>query len=143
MKWVKKDDSKTIKEVVMRNITVPESEFEIDENKVYRIDRLDEVVSKIKESIDNNENIKIVGDYDADGVTSTSILYMALISLGAKVSYRLPKRISEGYGLSEKIVDEIDVINKPFYFFTIIKFLSISIRACIPFYKFIVCFLSY
>ena len=108
MKWVKKDDSKTIKEVVMRNITVPESEFEIDENKVYRIDRLDEVVSKIKEIIDNNENIKIVGDYDADGVTSTSILYMALISLGAKVSYRLPKRISEGYGLSEKIVDEID-----------------------------------
>mgnify|MGYP004459239693 CR=1 FL=1 len=108
MKWVKKDDSKTIKEVVMRNITVPELEFEIDENRVYRIDRLDEVVSKIKECIDNNENIRIVGDYDADGVTSTSILYMALISLGAKVSYRLPKRISEGYGLSEKIVDEID-----------------------------------
>ena len=55
MKWVKKDDSKTIKEVVMRNITVPESEFEIDENKVYRIDRLDEVVSKIKESIDDQQ----------------------------------------------------------------------------------------
>lgn len=55
-----------------------------------------------------NAPITVIGDYDADGVCATGGLYLLLRELGAdNIHLRLPKRISEGYGLSEKIVDEI------------------------------------
>ena len=51
--------------------------------------------------------ITIVGDYDCDGVTSTTILEKGLIADGVIPKIRIPLRFSEGYGLSEKIIDEI------------------------------------
>lgn len=55
-----------------------------------------------------DEHICIVGDYDADGVTSTSILYLTLRRVGYKnVSYYIPHRIQDGYGLSQGIIDKI------------------------------------
>ena len=55
-----------------------------------------------------NSPVTIVGDYDADGVTSTSILYLAFKWAGfTDVRYRIPKRFSEGYGISRSIIDEI------------------------------------
>lgn len=50
----------------------------------------------------------VVGDYDCDGVAATAIMYIGLCRFGIKPKVRLPKRFSEGYGLSEKIIDEID-----------------------------------
>jgi len=55
------------------------------------------LISAIRE----NEPIMIFGDYDVDGITATSLMYLALNRLGAKVSYYLPNRLVEGYGLSE------------------------------------------
>lgn len=72
------------------------------------VENLDNAAEKIKEAIKNNEKITIVGDYDCDGVCATSIMKNTLDSLGADVDIRLPMRFSEGYGLSEKIIDEID-----------------------------------
>lgn len=56
-----------------------------------------------------NKKITVIGDYDADGVTGTSILTMGLKEYGfTNVSYRIPRRISEGFGISDSIIDEIN-----------------------------------
>lgn len=74
----------------------------------YKIKNTDTVISCIKDAINHNYPIRIVGDYDVDGVCSTSELKFLLIALGAKESnldYYLPKRFTDGYGISMKIVD--------------------------------------
>lgn len=71
---------------------------------------MDEGTEIIKNAILQNEKIMIYGDYDADGVTSTVILYKALTTCDAEASYYIPDRENEGYGLStsrlEKMYDE-------------------------------------
>ncbi len=56
----------------------------------------------------DKEKIVIYGDYDVDGVTSVSILYTYLKKLGADVSYYIPSRIGEGYGMSMSAIDKIE-----------------------------------
>mgnify|MGYP001574593578 FL=1 len=63
-------------------------------------------VTRIGEAIEKSERIMIFGDYDVDGITSTAILMRCLTKLKANVSYRLPHRIEDGYGLREKFVRE-------------------------------------
>ena len=58
------------------------------------------------QAIQNSEPIAICGDYDADGMTSTALLLRSLKSLGAKVKYAIPSRMSEGYGLNERIIED-------------------------------------
>ncbi|MBR4314949.1 MAG: single-stranded-DNA-specific exonuclease RecJ [Lachnospiraceae bacterium] len=65
--------------------------------------------------ISKKKSIRIVGDYDIDGVCSTYILYDAIKRLGANVSYAIPDRISDGYGINNGIIekainDRIDLI---------------------------------
>lgn len=57
--------------------------------------------------VSQGKRIYILGDYDVDGITGTAILFLTLIDLGADVHYRLPDRISEGYGISKAAVEEI------------------------------------
>ncbi|MGH8003971.1 MAG: single-stranded-DNA-specific exonuclease RecJ, partial [Limisphaerales bacterium] len=61
-----------------------------------------EAVELIVGAIRENEPIMIFGDYDVDGITATALMYLILSRLGAKVSYYLPNRLVEGYGLSEE-----------------------------------------
>lgn len=63
--------------------------------------------SIIKEEIDKGTEICIYGDYDADGVMSTVILSKALSNLGANVTYFIPDRVEDGYGLSNSSVVNI------------------------------------
>ena len=58
------------------------------------------------EAIDRNSKIAICGDYDADGMTSTALLLRALSALGADVDYAIPSRMSDGYGINRRIVEE-------------------------------------
>lgn len=58
------------------------------------------------EAIDEKKKIRIIGDYDCDGVMSTYILYKGLSWLGAEVSYRLPHRVHDGYGMRDYMADE-------------------------------------
>lgn len=51
-------------------------------------------------------SIRVVGDYDVDGITSTYILYDGLRSLGANVSYDIPDRIRDGYGINVRIIND-------------------------------------
>ena len=57
-------------------------------------------------AIHQRHRIAICGDYDADGMTSTALLIRALRSLGAIVDYAIPSRMSEGYGINRRIVEE-------------------------------------
>ena len=56
---------------------------------------------RINQALDRNETILVYGDYDADGVTSTTILVKTLRELGAHVGWYIPNRFSEGYGPNE------------------------------------------
>jgi len=60
----------------------------------------------LQEKIILGKNIRIVGDYDVDGVVSTYILYRTLKMLGANVDYEIPDRINDGYGINMRIVEE-------------------------------------
>ena len=60
-----------------------------------------EAVDRILEAFRRNERIMVYGDYDVDGITATSLLFLVLNRLGAQVEYYLPNRLTEGYGLSE------------------------------------------
>ena len=64
-------------------------------------------VSRIKEAITNQQNIVICGDFDCDGVTSTSLLYKTLVKIGAKAGCYIPDRQSENHGLNSKAICEI------------------------------------
>ncbi len=65
---------------------------------------VEKAASRIKDAIDNGERIVIYGDYDVDGVTSVTTLYLYLKNLGAQVSYYIPNRVGEGYGLSNDAI---------------------------------------
>ena len=57
-------------------------------------------VDRINLALENNEQITIYGDFDVDGVTSTTILYLYLESKGANVKFYIPDRVDEGYGIN-------------------------------------------
>lgn len=61
-------------------------------------------VARLIHAINNKEKILIFGDYDVDGITSTSLMLIALLPLAANINYFLPNRVRDGYGLSSKIV---------------------------------------
>ncbi len=72
----------------------------------YLLKDINKAVTLISKAIDNGSFIRIVGDYDVDGVTSTYLLLNAFEELGAYVTYRIPDRVTDGYGISRKIIEE-------------------------------------
>lgn len=69
---------------------------------------MDKAVERITTAVENGEKICVYGDYDADGVTSTSLLYSYLRdSLGSDVMFYIPTRTGEGYGMNKGAVDKI------------------------------------
>lgn len=67
---------------------------------------MDKAVDRIKKAIQRNEKIMVFGDYDVDGISGTAIIYNTLKILGARISYRLPHRVKDGYGLSNAFIEE-------------------------------------
>lgn len=66
---------------------------------------LTEAIQLIDQAIDAGQKIVIVGDYDADGATSTTLMVLALRDMGAHVDYLVPDRFKYGYGLTPAIAD--------------------------------------
>lgn len=62
-------------------------------------------VDRILHAIKHKEKILICGDYDVDGVTSSALMMMGLLPLGAAVNFFLPNRVRDGYGLSTGIIE--------------------------------------
>ena len=90
-----------------------EKYFRSDLNDLYDpflIPEMEVAVKRIIKSLRNGENIVVYGDYDVDGVTSVSVLYDSLFRLGGKVSFFIPNRFKEGYGVSEQGIK--NVINR-------------------------------
>ncbi len=67
----------------------------------FLLDGMDLAIERIKNAIQNSERILIFGDYDADGVSSTTVLLTALMKRGADADFYIPNRFTEGYGPNE------------------------------------------
>jgi single-stranded-DNA-specific exonuclease len=62
---------------------------------------MDRAVQRIRQAVEAGEQILVFGDYDADGVSSTTVLLLALQEIGANVEFYIPNRFTEGYGPNE------------------------------------------
>lgn len=82
-----------------------QNESRIDDPFVIR--DMDKACARVRTAIDNEELICVYGDYDADGVTSTALLYSYLEAAGARVMYYIPSREAEGYGMHIGAVDTL------------------------------------
>ncbi len=128
-KWLLRNTSKDIKslakssgvsEVVAKILVNRGIDNEIDVKKFMRasiedlydpflMKNMERAIELIKVAIYNNEKIVVYGDYDADGVTSTVIMYKALKHCGAQVEYYVPDREHEGYGVNSDRIRKLKV----------------------------------
>jgi len=79
--------------------------FLFEENQTFHdpflLKDMDKLVARVNQAIQDQEPILIFGDYDADGVSSTTVMMRVLVDLGANVDYYIPNRFTEGYGPNE------------------------------------------
>lgn len=78
---------------------------ESDIDSPFEIKGMAQAVERIRYAAENGEKICVYGDYDADGVTSTALLFSYLDAIGANVIYYIPSRENEGYGLNISAID--------------------------------------
>ncbi len=79
----------------------------------FSVKHLRDAVLRIAKALENNENILVFGDYDVDGITSTTLLVSILRCFGANPSYFVPRRMEEGYGLSKSALERALSEGKP------------------------------
>lgn len=94
----------------IRNITSREEieEFLYNDSQIaspFEIKDMDKACRRVQAAIENEEFICVYGDFDADGVTSTALLYSYLDAVGARVMYYIPSREAEGYGMNNRAID--------------------------------------
>ncbi|MCP1145407.1 single-stranded-DNA-specific exonuclease RecJ [Lysinibacillus endophyticus] len=80
--------------------------LQMDENQLhdpFLLNGIAEAVERIEEALNNGEKILVYGDYDADGITSTTIMMNVLLDLGADVDFCIPNRFTHGYGPHEEL----------------------------------------
>jgi len=96
-----------IAEILARRGVESEQELELKLKHLLpaNLKGLDTAVELIDQTIDQQKHIVIVGDYDADGATSTALMVLVLKDMGAKVEYLVPDRFKYGYGLTPKIAE--------------------------------------
>ena len=69
---------------------------------------VEKAAKRVKIAIENNEKIAVVGDYDADGVVSSVIMMEFFDDIGVDVKLKIPNRFEDGYGISPKIIENLD-----------------------------------
>lgn len=96
-----------IAEILARRGVQSEQELELKLKHLLPPDlrELDQAVELIDQAIDQKKQMVIVGDYDADGATSTALMILVLKEIGANVEYLVPDRFKYGYGLTPKIAE--------------------------------------
>src|SRR5574341_2510542 len=72
----------------------------------FLLPNLEKATERIISALRKKEIIMLFGDYDVDGITATALVYLSLSHLGGEVSYYLPHRLLEGYGLSKEGIKE-------------------------------------
>jgi len=79
-----------------------------DQNDPFLFKEMEAAVKRIFKAVEKREKIVIYGDYDADGVTATAVLFRVLKRIGAEnLSIRIPNRLTEGYGMNNEAVEEL------------------------------------
>ena len=106
------DPYTSLKEVMKKNRNITDDIFFSpslsDLHDPYLMPDMEKAVKRILEAREKKERVVIFGDYDVDGVSSTAILFRFLTEeLGMEVSYRLPHRVHDGYGLKSYFFDEL------------------------------------
>lgn len=76
-----------------------------DLNDPFLMNGMEQAVERITRALDSNETILVYGDYDVDGTNGTALLWSFFRSVGANVSYFIPDRIKDGYGLSQRGIE--------------------------------------
>ena len=96
-----------IAEILARRGVQSEQELELKLKHLLspELKGLPEAVALIDQAIDQQKQIVIVGDYDADGATSTALMVLVLQDMGARVEYLVPDRFKYGYGLTPAIAE--------------------------------------
>lgn len=84
------------------------SDYETDLHDPFLHKGMIEGVSRIKQAIERKERIIVYGDYDADGVSASVVLHTILKELGADFEVYIPDRYKDGYGLTEKSIEEFN-----------------------------------
>ena len=79
----------------------------------FGIKDIDAAARRIGRAIDSRQTIRIFGDYDVDGITATLVLYEFLKSCGASVSYTIPHRLKDGYGLQPAHIEQFTQHSPP------------------------------
>jgi single-stranded-DNA-specific exonuclease len=98
--------------LVVRGLTEPDQAQRFlfgstaDFHDPFAMHDMDVAVERVHEAIRNQEKIRIYGDYDADGVSSTTLMSYLMRSLGANFDYYIPNRFNEGYGLNIAALDK-------------------------------------
>lgn len=107
-KWIIKNENTSIStfQKILENRGIVDEDEKLEFNDPFLFSDMEKAVKRIFEAIEKKERIIVFGDYDVDGITGSLILYSTLKKMGAVVSYRLPNRLKDGYGLSEKFIDE-------------------------------------
>ncbi len=83
-------------------------DYERDQYDPFLFKQMRQAVQLITQAIKDGQKIVVYGDYDADGVTSTALMYLTLKRLGAQnLSVYIPNRLEEGYGLNKQAVEEL------------------------------------
>ena len=110
------DQTKLVEEIYRaRGVTNYQELFQLDERTFhdpYAIHDMQKAVDRIIKAIEGNEKILVYGDYDVDGITSTYLVYKMLFDMQADVSYDIPNRFVDGYGLSYS--KAFDIVNEDY-----------------------------
>ena len=97
-------DKTIVKILFNRQIDAPETIRQFlqpsldDLGNPFDLQGMEDAIDRILTALRENEKIMVYGDYDVDGITATSLLYLILNKLGAQVAYYLPNRLVDGYG---------------------------------------------
>lgn len=107
--WLQKNpELKSVQDVVEHNTCIKIQEF-LNPKRNPFLSNLTEAVAFVKSEIEQDSTVSIVGDYDVDGVCATTIMYLGIMKYsGVEPHVRIPRRFSEGYGISTKIINEIE-----------------------------------
>lgn len=105
-KWKKQHDFITVADIVQHNTGLTKDDL-LDVSKDYMIYGVDEVRKILYHAMSLNQTVYIICDYDADGIGAGAILVLLCRLLGIKYKVIVPRRFSQGYGLSDKIIEEI------------------------------------
>ncbi len=106
---IKRGDFSSASELVSHNTGMSEEEL-LNDRKTYRIDGLAKAKDMLVKAMESHKTVYVFGDYDVDGVCASAIINigMASIGYGEKTVVRLPRRFLEGYGVSEKAINEFE-----------------------------------